>query len=98
MDHSKHTPLPRQDLNEAVLADAPIYDTADRKVGTISHVHRTGDMTEVVVDVGGFLGIGAKPVLVRADQLNPMRDEKGNVHGVTSWTKDQLKDLPEHKH
>jgi hypothetical protein len=25
-----------------------------------------------------------------------MRDEDGDVHAVTSWTKDQLKEMPEH--
>ncbi len=49
-----------------------------------------------MIDVGGILGIGAKPVLVSIDQLNLMRDEDGKVHGVTSWTKDQLEALPEH--
>jgi hypothetical protein len=27
-----------------------------------------------------------------------MRDEDGDVHAVTTWTKDQLKDMPEHRH
>lgn len=98
MDHSKHTPLARTEITEAVVANAPIYDAEDRKVGTVSHVHGTGAVTDVVIDVGGFLGIGSKPVLVSVDQLNLMRDENGKVHGVTRWTKDQLKDLPEHRH
>ena len=98
MDHSRHTPLTRQDLNEAVLADAPVYGADDRKIGTISHVHGSGATTDVVVDVGGFLGIGSKPVLLSVDQLNLMRDENGNVHGVTAWTKEQLKEMPAHHH
>ncbi|MDR5653540.1 PRC-barrel domain-containing protein [Ruixingdingia sedimenti] len=98
MDHSRHTPLTRQELNEAVLNGAPVYGVDDEKIGTISHVHGVGAVTDVVVDVGGFLGIGSKPVLVSVDQLNLMRDENGKVHGVTSWTKDQLKELPEHRH
>jgi hypothetical protein len=47
-------------------------------------------------NVGGFLGIGSKPVQVPVSSLDMMRDETGTVHGVTSHTKDQLKDLPEH--
>ena len=47
--------------------------------------------------MGGFLGIGAKPVAVSASQLEFMRDEDGDVHAVTSWTKDQLKAMPEHR-
>ena len=29
-------------------------------------------------------------------QIDMMRDQAGQVHGVTAWTKDQLKELPEH--
>ncbi|RGP37491.1 PRC-barrel domain-containing protein [Pseudotabrizicola alkalilacus] len=96
MDHSKHTAIPSHELNEALLANAPIYGADDEKVGTVSHVHGQGPTMHVVLDVGGFLGIGSKQVLVSVDQLNLMRDENGKVHGTTPWTKDQLKDLPEH--
>lgn len=96
MDHSLHKPLDRQEYTASVLVGAPVYGAGDRKVGTISHLHGSGATTEVVIDVGGFLGIGAKPVLVSIDQLNMMRDENGNVHGSTAWTRDQLRDLPEH--
>ena len=96
MDHSKHIPLDRTELNAAILEDAPVYGADDRKIGTISHVHGAGAVTDVVLDVGGFLGIGSKPVLVSVDQLNLMRDAYGNVHGVTAWTKEQLEALPEH--
>ncbi|MGZ2487759.1 hypothetical protein ACVITL_006344 [Rhizobium pisi] len=51
----------------------------------------------VVIDVGGFLGIGAKPVAVPISDLEFMRDEDGDVHAVTNWTKDELKNMPEHR-
>lgn len=98
MDHSAHTTLNPAELNETTLINAPIYGPEDEKIGTISHVHGTGAMTEVVVDVGGFLGIGAKPVLLTLDQVRLMRDEAGTVHGLTSRTKDEIKALPEHHH
>lgn len=50
-----------------------------------------------MIDVVGFLGIGAKPVGVPVGDLDFMRDEDGNVHTVTGWTKDQLKAMPEHR-
>ena len=97
MDHSNHVRLPQTDYNAAVLEGAKIYDAEDHEVGTVSHVHGTGTASQVVVDVGGFLGVGAKPVAVPASQLDFMRDEDGDVHAVTSWTKDQLKAMPEHR-
>ena len=97
MDHSAHTPLNSSEYTNAILADAPVYGPDDEKIGTISHVHGVGRATDVVVDVGGFLGIGAKPVLLSLDYVSLMRDEGGAVHGVTSWTKNRLKDLPRHR-
>jgi hypothetical protein len=96
MDHSKHVHLTSEELNESVLDDATIYGPDDAKVGSVSHVHGTGPTAQVVIDVGGFLGIGAKPVSVPASQLDFMRDEDGDVHAVTTWTKDQLENMPEH--
>ncbi|TIX43400.1 MAG: PRC-barrel domain containing protein, partial [Mesorhizobium sp.] len=40
--------------------------------------------------------IGAKSVAVPASQLEFMRDEDGDVHAVTTWTEDQLTDMPEY--
>ena len=98
MDHSTHTPLVDSELNEANLLDAVVYGANDEKIGTVSHVHGMGAATQVIVDVGGFLGIGAKPVALTTSQLKFMRDEDGDVHATTAWTKEQIKALPEHHH
>lgn len=98
MDHSTHTQLIDSELNEANLLGAVVYGTDDEKIGTVSHVHGIGPATQVIVDVGGFLGIGAKPVALTISQLNFMRDDDGDVHATTSWTKDQIKAMPEHHH
>ena len=97
MDHSKHVRLTSAELTADTLKDATIYGADDHKVGTVSHIHGAGAAARVAIDVGGFLGIGAKPVAVPVADLDFMRDESGNVHAVTAWTKDQLKQMPEHK-
>jgi PRC-barrel domain len=97
MDRSTQTPLGAEELNEANLAGAAVYGADYERVGSISHLHSLGSTTQAVVDVGGFLGIGAKPVLISLSDLNMMRDASGTVFGMTSWTKDQLKALPEHR-
>lgn len=98
MDHSTHTPLMDSELNEANLLDAVVYGADDEKIGTVSHVHGMGMATQVIVDVGGFLGMGAKPVALATSQLTFMRDDAGDVHATTAWTKDEIKALPEHMH
>ena len=97
MDHSKHVRLTASELTPANLEGATIYGQNDEKVGSVAHTHGSGPGLQVVVDVGGFLGIGAKPVAVPASELDFMRDEDGVVHAVTTWTKDELKARPEHK-
>jgi len=92
MDHSKHERLRADELNEDILVGATIYGPEDEKIGSVSHLHGNS----VAIDVGGFLGIGSKRIAVPAGQLDFMRDESGDVHAVTSWTKDELKAMPEH--
>jgi hypothetical protein len=98
MDHTLHTPLEAFELNETNLLGAVIYGPLDEKIGTVSHVHSSKATTQVIVDVGGFLGIGAKPVAMAVTDLHFMRDEDGTVHATTAWTKEQIKALPEHMH
>ena len=96
MDHSNHTVLDAVDFVPETLTDATVYGANDEKIGTVSHVHGMGAASQVVVDVGGFLGIGAKPVMLPAKDMTFMRDEDGEVHAATGWTKDQVKAMPEH--
>lgn len=59
MDHTNHVRLTASELTPTILEDAAIYGPNDEKIGSVSHVHGTGPATEIVIDVGGFLGIGA---------------------------------------
>ena len=98
MDHTLHPRLEPAELNSANLEGAKVYDREDNTVGTISHLHGTGPEKQAVVDVGGFLGIGTKPVALPLAQLDVMRDEAGAVHAVTQLTRDAVEELPEHHH
>lgn len=97
MDHSKHERLSDIAIDEANLQGATVYGANDESIGSITHLHGVGRKARVVIDVGSFLGFGAKVIAVEASELDIMRDENGTVHAVTHWTKDQLKNMPEHK-
>lgn len=96
MDHTNHVRLTEAELTADILEDATIYGPDDENVGSVSHVHGSGNSARIIIDVGGFLGIGAKPVAVPASQLDFMRHDDGDVHAFTAWTKDQLEEMPEH--
>lgn len=97
MDHTTHAPLAPEELTESNLVDAVIYGPDDEKIGSVAHLHGSGPGAQVIVDVGGFLGLGSKPVAIPIANLNFMRDEDRKVHATTTLTKDQAKDLPEHR-
>lgn len=97
MDHTRHIRLTEAELNGVYLHGATIYGPGDEKIGYVSEVQGEGAAARVVVEVGGFLGIGAKPVAVAARDLDFMRDDSNAVHAVTHWTKDDLKAWPEHR-
>lgn len=98
MDHSAHTQLDASELTEDNLVAAVIYDANDDEVGNVSHLHGSGPGSSVIVDVGGFLGLGARPVALSTDKLTFMRDEGGDVHATTALTKKEIEALPEHHH
>lgn len=98
MDHSTHVRLTTDELTDAVLSGATVYGPDDERIGHVDHLHGTGQSAQVILDVGGFLGIGAKPVALNIGDLDFMRDEDGEVHAVTRWTKADLKAMPEHHH
>ncbi len=47
-----------------------------------------------MVDVGGFLGIGEKPVALDFDTLNVRADQDGNLIVSVNATQDQLENAP----
>ncbi|MCP8882358.1 PRC-barrel domain-containing protein [Devosia sp. XJ19-1] len=98
LDHSRHHKLMEHELVPETLEGATIYGADNQEIGKVSHLHGSGPSAQVIVDVGGFLGLGAKPVAVSMVSLDFMRDEAGHVHAVTLWTRKDLEDMPEHRH
>lgn len=64
----------------------------DTKVGEIGDVllDKNGKVEAYVIDVGGFLGIGQKPVAMSAQSVQVMADAKGTMAIYSPFTKAQL--------
>ena len=80
-----------------LLIGAKAYDANDVRIGEVSELIINSDskMTAVVVDVGGFLGIGEKPVALQIADLDILRTSAGGeVRVHISMTKAQLEVLP----
>ena len=96
MDDAAQTPLGSDELTSGILKGAIIYGASGVVMGHVSHLHGSGAACQVIVEVGGLLGHGARPVVVGLGQLSFTRDVKGQVRAVTVWTRDQLLAMPTH--
>ncbi|WP_333684185.1 PRC-barrel domain-containing protein, partial [Pontibaca methylaminivorans] len=98
-------------LQEADIADyeasdiegAPVFGADEDKIGDVKDLvlDEEGGIKTVVVDVGGFLGIGAKPVALDLDQIRLMtsvEDQNDNTPRLyVDMSKEQLEELPEYQ-
>ncbi|ANK82363.1 MAG: hypothetical protein TEF_17360 [Rhizobiales bacterium NRL2] len=79
--------------NQVVGMD--VYSSRGDEVGEIERVLRdeNGQIDEVVVEFGGFLGLGDEEVVVPQDR---MRMEPGNDRVIVEMTEEELEQLPEY--
>jgi sporulation protein YlmC with PRC-barrel domain len=92
IDKSALTEVPSADIRAEELIGTTVYGADDANVGEIGDVVLTqdGKVDAVIIDVGGFLGIGEKEVAVGMDRLVFMTDANGTKYLYTHFTKDQL--------
>ncbi|RUU12212.1 PRC-barrel domain containing protein [Mesorhizobium sp. USDA-HM6] len=92
IDKSALTEMPSDKISAANLIGTNVYGADDAKVGEIGDVILTGDkkVDAVIMDVGGFLGIGEKKVAIGMENLKFMTDKNGKRYLYTNFTKDQL--------
>ncbi|MER2534973.1 MAG: PRC-barrel domain-containing protein [Rhizobiaceae bacterium] len=96
IDRSTLTELPADKMTAEELVGSTVYGASDANVGKVGDVLLTqdGKIDAYIIDVGGFLGIGAKKVAIGADNLSFMTDADGNKYLYTTFTKEQLEAQP----
>jgi len=92
-----YTTANAHDLTTSDVEDATVYGRDDETIGSINSlkVGTDGKITDAVIDVGGFLGMGAHSVSIPFGKLTVLRETDGSdlrVHLDT--TKDKLKAMP----
>lgn len=92
IDKSTLTEMPVGEIRGDDLKGTTVYGANDVRVGEIGDVVLAPDSKPdaVIVDVGGFLGIGAKEVAIGMDKLKFMTDKDGKKYLYTNFTKEQL--------
>ena len=97
IDKSQLTAVPPEKLmTDKDLEGTTVYGANDENIGEVNDVILTQDnkVEAVLLDVGGFLGIGEKQVAVSMDALKFLADKDGNKYLYTSFTKEQLEAQP----
>ena len=99
IDRSTLTEVDSVGLSAEELIGTTVYGADDDNVGSIEDVIISSDgsgVEAVIMDVGGFLGIGAKSVAVGMENLAFMADADGNHYLYTQFTREQLEAQPEY--
>ncbi|WP_375451436.1 PRC-barrel domain-containing protein [uncultured Devosia sp.] len=92
MDRTGLTDLDGTSLTADELRGTGVYGINDEPIGTISDVvlNQDGSPDALIVDVGGFLGLGAKPVAVGFDNLSFSSDTSGSRYLFINASREQL--------
>jgi hypothetical protein len=98
-DRSNYSPLAVEEVTVEQMTGARVYDSEDNAIGEISDFVVSGDTIEqVILDVGGFLGIGEKPVAIPLSDLEILKENDGDdIRVYSSQTKDALEALPKYE-
>ncbi len=88
----------RTALTAELLTGADVRDASDASIAEVSDLVLTSDgqVTDVVLDVGGFLGIGARTVAIPMDRLTVAQADGGAVRLWVDMSKEELEALPEY--
>lgn len=93
-----YSEVDRATLTAETLTGADVRGPNDASIAEVSDLVLTaeGQVTNVVLDVGGFLGIGARSVAIPMERLTVAQTEGGAVRIWVNMTKEELEVLPEH--
>jgi hypothetical protein len=83
----------------AAMIGHKVEDISGNNVGEVEGIHigKDGTVADVVVGVGGFLGVGQRDVMVKWSALRIIKDADAVDKIVLAATKDELKTMTAYK-
>ncbi|MDF1790972.1 MAG: PRC-barrel domain-containing protein [Thalassobaculaceae bacterium] len=87
------TKLTSEQIEAEKLVGAWAYDSNFNHIGEVGDVLVTADgkLDAMIIDVGGFLGLGEKPVAMSFKQVDLYRDDGDSLFATVPYTEKQLK-------
>ncbi len=89
-----------KDLKAEMIQGAPVYGPNDEEVGEVARLLTAdgGRVDRVVIDVGGFLGVGERPIAVTMEELQILKKEDGEeIRIFIDATKSELEKKAEYR-
>lgn len=86
------TKLGSEKIEAETLDGAWAYDTSYNHIGEVGEVLVTADgkIDAMVIDVGGFLGLGEKPVAMAFKEIELYRNESDEISVIVPYSEEQL--------
>jgi sporulation protein YlmC with PRC-barrel domain len=90
------TTTPAERVLASKLLNESVRNKANETIGDINDVviDKSGKVAQIIVGVGGFLGLGEKDVALSFDQLSFATDNDGDLTVTTEVTKESLQSAP----
>lgn len=95
-----YSTLMNADVTAEELTGTKVYGPDEDEVGEIGDlvIADDGTVSDVIVDVGGFLGLGEKAVSIAFDSVQLLKETDGDdMRAYVGMTEDQLKELPKYE-
>ncbi len=99
MEREGYTTVAIDQITAEKLDGARVYDANDEWIGEVGELILDGDqISQAVVDVGGFLGLGEKHVALKMSDLNIQQEADGeDIRVFVPQSKEQLEEMPEYE-
>lgn len=84
-------------MTAETLSGIEVFDVKDENIGSVADFVLTqdGGIDKVVLDVGGWLGMGVHRVAVPFDQVNILREREGDdFRAYVDVTEERLREMP----
>ncbi len=96
IDRSSLQEMPANEIRTEQLTGTTVYGANEENIGEIGDViiSQDGKVDAIIVDVGGFLGVGEKEVAIGMDNLAFMTDGNGSLYLYTEFTQEELEQQP----
>ena len=97
MERAGYSQIEARDVSTEMLIGKSVYDTQDNDVGSIDDMllDEDGAVSHIIIDFGGFLGIGSSQASIGFDELTILTTEGySDVRVYVDATKAQIQDLP----